>query len=69
MELHYDFYLGDITLIIDDHDLSTNLGWVPILDVVSCFCVILRSIRNGGKEKFKFTESESIISFETKNSN
>jgi hypothetical protein len=62
--LRYHCFLGDIVLRIDDVDLSTHWGWVPVLD----FAVALHAIAHGMDTEphrvFTFTESDATLEFD-----
>ncbi len=57
--LRYHCFLGDIVLRIDDVDLSTHWGWVPILDFAVALHAIAHAIDTEPHGVFKFTESDA----------
>jgi hypothetical protein len=64
-ELRYYIATGDVILCDDQADLSTQWGWIPLVD----FVVALREIAEAllvaeGSETFEFTESEATLQFE-----
>ena len=62
--LRYHCFLGDIVLRIDDVDLSTHWGWVPVLDFAVALHAIAHAIDTGPHGVFKFTESDATIEFD-----
>ena len=62
-DLHYSYFLGDVQIVIDNVDYSTNWSWVPVLDFFICTCQILRNVQEGKKELFEFTESDETLCF------
>ena len=67
VEIHYLCFLGDINFKVDSLDLSTEWGWVPVLDFAVCISEIVNSLHSSSVGLFEFTESEESISFVLQN--
>jgi hypothetical protein len=63
--LRYSAFLGDIIVRVDDIELGTNFGWVPIIDYAICLKQIVVNLGVPEIEEaiFDFTESDAIIRF------
>lgn len=63
--LRYRFFLGDLTFVIDEVDLSAPWGWVPVLDFALALEAISDALAGGvaSDELFEFTESDASIRF------
>ncbi|SRR6266508_5071695 len=65
LELHYYHFRGNLTLKINQLDLSARWGWVPILDAAVAFAAIVDALATSGAlEEFEFTESTDRIRFQ-----
>jgi hypothetical protein len=63
--LRYDCFLGDVTFMVFEVDLSANWGWVPVLDFALSLVSIVDALAvgDGAEGLFEFTESDAAISF------
>lgn len=63
--LRYDCFLGDVTFLVYEVDLSARWGWVPILDFALGLDAVVGSIGRQDAEAgvFEFTESDATITF------
>ena len=61
--LHYELFLGDVCLRVENADFSTDWGWVPVLDFALGLVRVIRSLAPGTCEVFEFTESEASLYF------
>lgn len=63
--LRYDCFLGDVTFMVFEVDLSAKWGWVPVLDFALSLHSIVDSLAvgDGAEGLFEFTESDAAISF------
>ena len=64
--LRYDVLLGDITLRAEGCDLSTNWGWIPLIDFAACLLQAKTELSRNESTKslIDFTESNSRIGFQ-----
>jgi hypothetical protein len=62
--LRYHCFLGDIVLRIDDVDLSTHWGWVPVLDFAVALHAIAHALDAEPHGAFGFTESDATLEFD-----
>lgn len=61
--LHYYFFLGDVTFIVDGVDFSARWGWVPILDFAVTLSEVISELAENPYGLFEFTESGDTIDF------
>lgn len=61
--LHYDLFLGNVSFRVDDADMSTSWGWIPIIDFAVCIERIANGLKPRETQSFEFTESENRIDF------
>jgi len=61
--IHYDLFLGDIIFRVDELDMSTSWGWIPIIDFAVCLDRIANGLVPRQAQSFEFTESEHRIDF------
>lgn len=61
--LRYRCFPGDIVWHAGDVDLSTSLGWVPVLDFAVALRSIAEKLASEAHQVFEFTESDEKIEF------
>ena len=62
--LHYELFQGDIRMVINGEDFSTDWGWVPGVDFALCLVSVLKDLGDGERQILEFTESDALIEFE-----
>ena len=62
-ELHFDYFLGNVSFIVDGADFSADWGWVPVLDFAISLHRIIRDLHDDRPAVFEFTESDATIKF------
>jgi len=61
--LRYDCFLGDIVFVVGGADLSTNWGWVPMLDFAISMRFVVDDLEESESAMFDFTDSDHTIEF------
>ena len=59
-------FMGDAIFLLNDADLSTQFGWVALLDWCLRLNSAVRSLNSEASAKFDFSESDDWISFSRK---
>lgn len=68
--LRYDLFLGDVNFTSGACDFSTEWGWVPIVDFMSCMNAIVKDLLQDARlAHFEFTESDAKITFRNDGTN
>lgn len=62
-DICYYLFCGKVTFRLNELDLSTHWGVVPVVDFSSCLLRVTENLRAGKSETFEFTEGEGEIVF------
>ena len=63
-DLRYYAFPGDIILRKEQTDLSTDWGWVQLVDFALGLRGILETIEGSSEAEFEFTESDATLRFD-----
>ena len=64
-EIHYDFFLGNVSLLSPDATIEMDWEWIPLLDFAYCMQRIVDNLKTNSiaKECFEFTENAETLDF------
>jgi hypothetical protein len=64
-DLWWSGFPGDIRIVVDDAEIVTDFGWVPLLHFAASLLRITKKLAEpGGEATYTFTEADEVLRFD-----